>query len=676
MMTRSIKYLSYSLAMVLTIIFLIIVGIVFFINPNDYKDEISQQVFKATGRQLTLAGDLKWSFYPSLGLEVNQATLSNADTFTEMPFATIDHAKISIQLLPLFLGKIETGHLSLDNVQLNLTRNAKGVTNWQDLIALNAKNGDFPKDTISTTSAEKTKSSHHLALMMTEIQIQNAKIHWEDLLKKENKTYIIHTFDSRNINTHAYPFQVKASMAFQQDLKNPPVDVDFMMDVQCDLSNQHLRFSGIDFNFNNLKLTGNLEINKAFSPDFSYQGKFHLPSFDVAAFIETMTHQKFKNAELIGLGTGDFNISGTANSLEIADAVLNVGDTNIHFSTNMSDIHALIGNFILSMSHVNIDNYAMIPQVLPANMTQPPKKPTQKKSAQNQPIVKKQSTLNRFAQSNLQGQISIDNLVVNKVALTQLSTSLVFHRGILELKSLKSNVSGGSLNFDIIDDLTQKIPHYSLMGNVLGLQINPLLSALTNKESGVSGALNMNIVLKAMGKTQTSLLKSLSGTADVKLDNGQLPGLNVLDALNHAASIYFRSQTVTPTASPLHFASITSHFSITQGIAYTSNATLSSASLKANASGSINLVNQALNLSLLATVVGTSFPQVEQLQMQIGGGIPLIVQGSLSHPKVYADMQVITREALKHKIGRNWDRLGKDLNKTGRDLKEQLKSLF
>jgi len=69
------------------IIFLIVlvvaalIALPFFINPNDYKDEISREVEKATGRNLTLQGDIGLSVFPWIALDLGPLTQNGRTRF-------------------------------------------------------------------------------------------------------------------------------------------------------------------------------------------------------------------------------------------------------------------------------------------------------------------------------------------------------------------------------------------------------------------------------------------------------------------------------------------------------------------------------------------------------------------------------------------------------------------
>ena len=67
------------------VLIVIVVGGVFaitnLVDPNDYKSKFSEVVKQNTGRDLRMDGDLKFTFFPWLGVETGALSLSNATGF-------------------------------------------------------------------------------------------------------------------------------------------------------------------------------------------------------------------------------------------------------------------------------------------------------------------------------------------------------------------------------------------------------------------------------------------------------------------------------------------------------------------------------------------------------------------------------------------------------------------
>ena len=135
------KPVKIILSIIAAIAFLIVIAIFtlpFFIDPNNFKPEIAAAVKDKTGRDLTLAGDLKLSIFPWLGISTGKMALGNAAGFQDKPFATLEESDIKVKLLPLLTKKIEISRLVLKGLTLNLAKNPQGESNWKDLTALDA----------------------------------------------------------------------------------------------------------------------------------------------------------------------------------------------------------------------------------------------------------------------------------------------------------------------------------------------------------------------------------------------------------------------------------------------------------------------------------------------------------------------------------------------------------
>lgn len=168
----------------------------FIIDPNDYKDEIAAQVEKATGRQLTLQGDISLSVFPWIALELGPLSLSNASGFKAESFASVEAAEIRIKLMPLLKKQLEMDTIVLDGLLLNLETNEAGVTNWDDLTEPKAETDE----TASTTSdSSATEPSNGLAaISIAGVKLTNANVLWSDASKDEN-------FQLRNLNLDTDP---------------------------------------------------------------------------------------------------------------------------------------------------------------------------------------------------------------------------------------------------------------------------------------------------------------------------------------------------------------------------------------------------------------------------------------------------------------------------------------
>lgn len=104
------------------------------VEPNDYKDEITESVRKASGRDLTINGDIELSVFPWLGLNIGQLTSANPPNFGEGYMARAEQAEVRLQLIPLLFDKqLVMKTVVLRGLEVNLIKNQDGSANWENI---------------------------------------------------------------------------------------------------------------------------------------------------------------------------------------------------------------------------------------------------------------------------------------------------------------------------------------------------------------------------------------------------------------------------------------------------------------------------------------------------------------------------------------------------------------
>lgn len=187
--------------------------IMLFIDPNDYKPQITELVKNQTGRELTIEGDITLTFFPTLGLQLGKTQLGNAPEFTETTFAQVDQANLQIKLLPLFQQQLEIGHILLNGAELRLIRQADGTTNWQDLLQ----------------SDDASEESFDLAtLTIAGITLENSHLLWDNRQLDER-----YEFSDINLETSAFSIEKPLDLQLSSylDHRSPTQTLQGKMDL-------------------------------------------------------------------------------------------------------------------------------------------------------------------------------------------------------------------------------------------------------------------------------------------------------------------------------------------------------------------------------------------------------------------------------------------------------------
>lgn len=97
---------------------------------NGYKADIAEAVKEATGRDITIDGDISVSLLPSPEASVSGIRLSNMDGGTEDTMVALESVDAEIALWPLLSGEIKVESVTLVGPQIVLERTADGQANW------------------------------------------------------------------------------------------------------------------------------------------------------------------------------------------------------------------------------------------------------------------------------------------------------------------------------------------------------------------------------------------------------------------------------------------------------------------------------------------------------------------------------------------------------------------
>ena len=134
------------------------------LDPNDYKEMIASRVRAETGRELTLNGNLQISYYPWLGLEINDATLTNPGDPGDEPFLHLDHAQIRVKTMPLLREQYIIDTIKIHGAVINLVKTSDSASKGQEV-----------DDTIQNLQAMDLSS-----LILGGVDIQDARLNWRD----------------------------------------------------------------------------------------------------------------------------------------------------------------------------------------------------------------------------------------------------------------------------------------------------------------------------------------------------------------------------------------------------------------------------------------------------------------------------------------------------------------
>ena len=138
-----------------------------FLNGDAVKARLVEQVRRATGRELIIAGpvSLAWSLSPTIAL--SDLSLANPPGFARPQMAHIDRVEVQLAIAPLFHREIDVTRVAIATPSVRLERDAAGQANW-----------DFhpPANPVAAPSAPAQSGPARFKLAIGTVDITDATI--------------------------------------------------------------------------------------------------------------------------------------------------------------------------------------------------------------------------------------------------------------------------------------------------------------------------------------------------------------------------------------------------------------------------------------------------------------------------------------------------------------------
>ncbi len=654
-----------------------LIAIPFFIDPNDYKDQISEAVEDATGRQLTLNGDIELSVFPWVALELGPLSLSNAKGFKAEQFAKIDATEVRIKLMPLLKKQLVMDTVIFDGLTLNLEKNKAGKTNWDDL----SNNSDkATKDDNTSTDADSSKPAL-TSINIDGVKFTNATINWADASTSQH--YNITNFNlltgsltpgksstiDMEFDLASIKPQVNAHISLDSDvmldlgkqlysltgvnftinaegdsLPFPKTDITLRSDIVADMEKQTITLSQLAIQVQDLLINGDIKANKILSNSPHITGSLTVNPFNLRQLanklaIELPVMADSSTLELVKLTT-DFTASDkqfNAKNLEVTlDQTKLTGQLGV---TNFADPAI---TFKLVLDEIDLDRY-MPPVKAKTQKTETKPVATAKAGDDKLP-------LEALRKINAKGTFDIGKLKISGTRSEKIHLEINAHKGLIKLAPLSANMYQGQYKGNVGLDARGKSLKLSLNESLKGVQVGPLLKDLNGSDK-FSGTANAQAQLVGNGTTVDQIKNTLTGKGNFSFTDGAIKGVNIAESIRKAKAA-LQGQKITSTA-PVQtdFSSLTGSFVAKNGVINNQDLLVKSPLLRIDGSGKINLAKEAIDYGLKVAIVGTISGQGGGDLAQLKGlTIPVKITGSFDNPKPTVDMASILKDKATQEI--------------------------
>ncbi|QHF48375.1 AsmA family protein [Pseudomonas sp. S49] len=552
-------------------------------DPNDYKDEIRQIARDKAHIELTLNGDIGWSLFPWLGLELHEASVATLIKPAE-PFADLQMLGLSVRVLPLLRREVQMSDVRVEGLNLRLNRDKDGHGNWEDIGKVPAPAGATPPAATAGQPASEApvaveKPPQPIRLDIDSLTVNNARVEYND--EKTGKQFSAESIqlstgpvhDSTNIPVKATAFlgtnqpvlrvrteltgELRIERALQryklEDLKlsgelaGDPLQGKTMTfaaqgQLLLDKAANVAEWTGIKISANQLRALGELKVNDLDkTPQIT--GGISIAQFDLAKFVDSigqklpaMAEGSLSKVELVS------RVAATPTSIALDNINLKLDDSSFSGRIAVEDFAKQSLRAILKADTFNADRY-LPPKSAQANSA------TQVRQAEvasteadamagagSTPLPDKPSKtawsterllpVERLAKLDVDADLTFGQLTLDKLPIQNAALKVTGQGGLLTLTNLSGELYNGGFAANGTLDVRPNAPVLNLQTRLNRVPVEKILES-QGKNPPVKGLVTLTSNVTGSGNSQQALIDTLNGNASFVINNGVLLNANL-----------------------------------------------------------------------------------------------------------------------------------------------------
>jgi AsmA protein len=639
------------LGLVLLGLLLIIVALGFALthlfDPNDYKDEIRQIARNKAHIELTLNGDIGWSLFPWLGLELHEASVATLAKPNE-PFADLQMLGLSVRVLPLLRREVQMSDVRVEGLNLRLNRDKDGHGNWEDIGKVPATANPATPATpgepapAPQTTAQAEKPAQPVRLDIDSLTVNNARVEYND--EQTGKQFSAESIqlstgpvhDSTNIPVKLTAFlgsnqpvlrvrtELNGELRFERALQRYKFEdmklsgevagdplqgktVTFAAQGQLllDKAANVAEWTGIKISANQLRALGELKVNDLDKTP-QINGGISIAQLDLAKFIDSIGQQlpamaegSLSKVELVS------RVAATPTSLSLDNINLKIDDSSFSGRIAVEDFARQSLRAVLKADTFNVDRY-LPPKSAEANSatqvrqaevasteadamagsgsTPLPDKPT--KGAWS---TERLLPVERLRKLDVEADLTFGQLTLEKLPIQNAVLKANGKQGLLTLENLRGDLYDGNFEARATLDVRQDVPALNLQTNISKVPAEKILES-QGKKPPVKGLVTLNSTLTGNGNSQKALIDTLNGNASFVINNGVLLNANLEQQLcKGIATLNRKTLSGEPRGKDTPFQELRGNLTLRNGVASNPDLKVRIPGMTVNGDGDIDL---------------------------------------------------------------------------------------
>ena len=616
-----------ALVVILVVVVLVLPSLV----PKDtLRAQIENQMESATGREVTIAGDVGVSIIPSVELTLEQVTIANAPGAADANMIELGALRLKVALFPLLGGELAVDEFVLDTPTIRLEVDAAGKPNWEfETAEAGASDG---------TSDSGSGGSGGGAGFLNEVRLGDVAITNGTVIYADRQAGTEERLDDVNVRLSLpnldSPFNLDGGITWHGEAIDLTVDI---ARPRALLDNQN---TDLTAKVDTKHLTLSFDGQATGGTPMRIEGKTELDTPSVRALADWAGSPIDMEGDVLG----PFSVAGT---VRVAQPVVAFTDATIAI-----DAIRATGNVELNTGGAvprvkgNLDVAALDtnPYLGGGGGGESGGGASGGGAAQgsddwsDEPI-----DLSALKSINADFTLRVESILVQSIKIGKSALRLTVEGGLMTADLTEMALYEGQGKAKIVANGARAVPAVALDFDLSGMQAEPLLTDAAGFDR-VSGTARGNMSVRGSGRSQREIVVNLNGTGAIGFTDGAVSGINLGAMLRNVASAFLDASAGTPQKTD--FTEITGTFTITNGILDNQDLQLLSPLLRVGGAGTVELPPRTVNYRITPKLVASGEGQGGQAQAA-GLSVPVIVSGPWSDLSFKPDLAGALQETLK-----------------------------
>ncbi len=566
---------------------------------NEYRGLIAEQVKAATGRDLTISGDLNLELSLSPAVSVEGVTFANVSWGTRKDMVTLKRLAAEVELIPLLTGDVRIKRLVLVGFDLLVETDARGRGNWEMGPAETTKRGK---------GEEKADESSAPLPVVQKIRIEDLTVTYRDGKKGEKTTVHLDSMDVETAgagapmvlslagNINAAAFQASGRLGSLETLLKGGAPYPISLNLSA---------PGVT-----MTVEGSIaDPRKARGLDL----KLVVDGSDIAALAKTFGASLAKIPPVKLAAT----VSDPKGGYRLDNLTVAIGNSDLKGRVDVTLAGRARPEVKADLSSSLIDLDALLPKQAAAG---PSKSGDTSRVFPADPLP-----TDGLKAVDARVRFKAKRLIAGGITVNDVDIGVALGAGRLDIKPLAAVVSGGRIDASLVVDASRAPLAVSVNLDARGIDYGALLKQLKITDIA-TGKFDAKVNVKGRGGSIRAIMAGLGGRARIVTKGGKIDSgiLNVVSSDVLAALPFVDSK------GDKEIRCGVIDFDIRKGRAKAKTLIFETGGLSMIGTGSVNLADESIDLKIN--------PRAKKVSLLKLAMLPVNVGGTFANPSVLPDI--------------------------------------